>query len=94
VLTDSLSDHFDYSELETGDELWFSGQACREPGLRKLRRGQFSLQSELDLHGMTVATARQALADFLQQCRGRGAYCIRVVHGKCRGSRQRQPVLR
>jgi DNA-nicking Smr family endonuclease len=94
VLKEAISDAFDCAELETGEELWFCRPGLQLGVLRKLRRGQFSLQGELDLHGLTVPLAREALAEFLRDSRLRGAVCVRIIHGKGRGSPRRQPVLK
>ena len=62
--------------------------------LSKLRRGHWSVQSELDLHGMTSETARDTLADFLLGARARGTRCVRVIHGKGLSSPAKEPVLK
>ncbi len=62
--------------------------------LAKLRRGHWSLQGEIDLHGMTTPEAHDALYDFLLDARGRGARCVRVVHGKGLTSPNKEPVLK
>lgn len=62
--------------------------------LRKLRRGQFALEGELDLHGLTVAQARQRLADFLALACGQRLRCVRVIHGKGFSSPGMRPVLK
>lgn len=62
--------------------------------MRKLARGGFSVQAEIDLHGMTVAEAKPRLADFIDYCATNGQLCVRVVHGKGLGSGNRGPVLK
>jgi DNA-nicking Smr family endonuclease len=62
--------------------------------LIKLRRGHWSVQGELDLHGHTSDEARDALADFLAEARQHGYRCVRVVHGKGLTSPNREPVLK
>ncbi len=62
--------------------------------LVRLRRGQWSVQGELDLHRLTSDQARDALADFLSDARIRGWRCVRVVHGKGLSSPNREPVLK
>jgi DNA-nicking Smr family endonuclease len=52
------------------------------------------VQSVIDLHGMTVDEARDALADFLLEARNRGLRCVRVIHGKGLTSPNREPVLK
>lgn len=62
--------------------------------LSKLRRGHWSLQGELDLHGMTSNEAHDTLAGFLLDARARGARCVRVIHGKGLTSPRKEPVLK
>lgn len=62
--------------------------------LTKLRRGRWSVQGELDLHGLTSEESRDALADFLLEARARGLRCVRVIHGKGLTSPNREPVLK
>jgi len=62
--------------------------------LSKLRRGHWSVQSELDLHGCTTVEARDALADFLGDARNRRYRCVRVIHGKGLTSPNKEPVLK
>ena len=50
--------------------------------LRRLRRGEYRVDGELDLHGMTVAEAKQALRGFLAAALARHAGCVRIIHGK------------
>jgi DNA-nicking Smr family endonuclease len=61
---------------------------------RRLRRGDFRVDSELDLHGLTVPQARAALAAFLAEAIGQGCRVVRIVHGKGLRSGTRGPVLR
>jgi DNA-nicking Smr family endonuclease len=53
--------------------------------VRKLRRGQWPVQDELDLHGLTRAQAEPMLDQFLRYCAARGMKCVRVIHGKGQG---------
>jgi DNA-nicking Smr family endonuclease len=62
--------------------------------LGRLRRGHWVVQSMIDLHGMTVDEARDALGDFLLEARNRGLRCVRVIHGKGLTSPNREPVLK
>lgn len=62
--------------------------------MRKLARGNFAVQAEIDLHGMTVSEARPALREFIIESLYRGHTCVRVVHGKGLGSGERGPVLK
>src|SRR5204863_1973366 len=62
--------------------------------VRKLRRGVWVLQGELDLHGLRRDEARERLAAFLRDAAKSGKRCVRVVHGKGLGSPGREPVLK
>lgn len=94
VLRDLLSDQFEPADTETGEELIYVRDGLQHRTLKKLRRGQFVVDGELDLHGMIVPEARQAVAEFLQECRRRRVQCARIIHGKGLGSRHRGPVLK
>ncbi len=94
VLVDLLSDQYQPAELETGEELSYARPGLQHRVLRKLRRGQYSLQAELDLHGLTVPLAREAVADFLLHCRRHSLRCVRIIHGKGRRSSNKGPVLK
>jgi DNA-nicking Smr family endonuclease len=95
VLQEALSDEFDVCTLlEADDHLSF-----RRPGIgpdvtRKLRRGDWKIQRELDLHGLRIDDARQALGQFIREARKHGIRCVRVVHGKGLGSPGKTPVLK
>ncbi|MFN9187167.1 MAG: Smr/MutS family protein, partial [Betaproteobacteria bacterium] len=95
VLADSLSDEIDaLSLLDTDDALSFAAPGIGPDVLRRLRRGEWSIQAHIDLHGHRVDEARHALGQFLRQAVRAGLRCVRVVHGKGLGSRDRQPVLK
>lgn len=95
VLIDSLSHAEPWSEdLETGEELVYLRDGIPTHTLKKLRRGHWVIQDELDLHGLTVSQARALLAEFLGDCGRRGLRCVRIVHGKGLRSKNREPVLK
>jgi DNA-nicking Smr family endonuclease len=94
VIHDMLSEHYDPSQWETGEELLFMRPGVQHSVLQKLRRGQYSIHAELDLHGMVVSVARVSVGEFLHECRARGVRCARIIHGKGYGSWQRKPVLK
>ncbi|MFL5343269.1 MAG: Smr/MutS family protein [Hyalangium sp.] len=62
--------------------------------LRSLRRGDFSLQGRLDLHGMTQAQAKEAVDRFLTDSRRAGKRCVLIVHGRGLNSQDQIPVLK
>lgn len=62
--------------------------------LRRLRSGQFAVEDEIDLHGMDMATAAEAIARFLAEARAGGLRCVRIIHGKGLHRADGTPVLR
>jgi len=94
IRQDMLSGIFDPTEMETGEELLFARAGIQYAVFNKLRRGQFSIRAELDLHGMIVREAHTAVADFLRFCQNNDIRCARIVHGKGYNSWQKQPVLK
>lgn len=95
VLSDSLSDHDPWlAGFETGEELCFLRPSLPQTILKKLRRGYWVIQDELDLHGLTKVEARLLLVEFLNGAMRAGHRCIRIIHGKGLGSKNREPVLK
>lgn len=95
VLQESLSDEFDVeSLLETDESLSWRRPELGLDVVRKLRRGVWALQAELDLHGLRTDEARERTATFLREAQLKGLRCVRIVHGKGLGSPGRQPVLK
>jgi DNA-nicking Smr family endonuclease len=95
ALLEALSDEVDVESLLLTDD----GLSFRRPGIgpdvvTRLRRGHWTIQQQIDLHGLTRDEARTALATFVREMHRRGQRCLRVVHGKGHGSPGRQPVLK
>jgi len=91
---DNLSDEYQVEEVDIGDELLFSRPGLQHNVIKKLRRGQFDCSAALDLHGMVVSEARQALIEFISESRSHNARYVRIVHGKGHGSSSKLPVLK
>jgi len=95
ALADSLSDDYiPAHELETGEELLYLREGHAPDILSKLRRGHWVVQAKIDLHGLVADEARVYVAEFLTDCKKRGVRCVRIIHGKGLGSRNREPVLK
>jgi DNA-nicking Smr family endonuclease len=95
VLDASVSDEIDLEALlDTDDTLSWRRQGTGPDVLRKLRRGEWTVQAESDLHGFRVDAARGVVAEFLRDAIRRGLRCVRIIHGKGNGSKDRQPVLK
>ncbi len=95
VIHDSLHDPIRWdAETESGEETSYVRPGITRQTLRRMRRGEWGAQAELDLHGLTRPEAKRELADFLFECKRRGARCVRIIHGKGLGSKNREPVLK
>lgn len=95
ALVDSLSDNYiPAHEMESGEELLYLREGQTPNILSKLRRGFWVVQAQIDLHGLVSDEARLYVADFLNSCKKRNIRCVRIVHGKGLGSRNREPVLK
>ena len=95
ALLQTWSDEVDVESLLLTDD----GLSFRRPGVghdvtTRLRRGHWSIQAEIDLHGLRREEAREALLGFLGEASRRGQRCVRVVHGKGHGSPGKRPVLK
>lgn len=95
VLHEAISDEFDVESLLETDE----AMSFRRPGIgpevvRKLRRGAWSVQAQIDLHGLRRDEAREQLSAFLREAQKQGLRCVRIIHGKGHGSPGRQGVLK
>jgi DNA-nicking Smr family endonuclease len=62
--------------------------------LRRLRRGEFAPQADLDLHGCDAATARVMVEEFIVESHARGLRCLRIVHGRGNRSPNGEAVLK
>jgi DNA-nicking Smr family endonuclease len=95
ALASSLSDGVSAETLiDTDEALSYTREGVGADILRKLRRGQWVIQAQLDLHGMTRDEAREQVALFLQHALKEGKRCVRIVHGKGLGSKNRTSVLK
>lgn len=95
VLVESISDEFDAETLlDTDDELSYRRRGIGIDVVRKLRRGVWVLQAELDLHGLRRDEARERLAAFMRDASRSGLRCVRIVHGKGHGSPGRESILK
>ena len=95
ALIESIERPFTPEEaLETGEELVYLREGLSRLVLRRLRRGHWVVQAELDLHGLNRHEAAAMVAQFLLDAAQRGRRCVRIVHGKGHGSKNREPVLK
>lgn len=95
ALHESLSDEFDAdSLLDTDGNLSYTRPGVGADVVRKLRKGSWVIQAQLDLHGLRRDEARESLGEFLRKCNRNGVRCVRIIHGKGLGSVNKEPVLK
>lgn len=94
VLADMMSDQYEPLDQQTGEELHFTRSGLQSSVIRKLKRGHYRIEAELDLHGLNVEAARSAVHDFLSFCQDEDRRCVRIIHGKGLSSRHKGPVLK
>ena len=95
VMRESLSDEFNAGTLlETDENLSFLRPGVGLDVARKLRRGEWTIQGQVDLHGLRIDEAREALGAFIRDSHQKGLRCVRVIHGKGLGSPGKTPVLK
>lgn len=75
-------------------EAFYAQPGLQTRTIRKLKRGQFRIDAELDLHAMTESTARRTLVEFLNACQKEDSRCVRVIHGKGLRSGTEGPVIK
>lgn len=94
VMAELLDDTPPDPDIETGDDLVYCRPGIQRSVIRRLRRGHYRCQAEIDLHGMVVDVARRCLGQFLYESLERGDRCVRIVHGKGLRSGNRGPILK
>ncbi len=95
VLDASLSDEIGIEQyLETDEALSYRRHGIGPDVVRRLRRGEWAVKGQIDLHGLRTDEAREALTAFLNRALRDEWRCVRVIHGKGLGSVGREPVLK
>jgi len=94
VNIDMMSDWDGAVDMQTDNEMYFKRDGIQYRVMEKLKRGDYRIQAELDLHGFRVSEARAAIASFFHDCQRRQIRAIRIIHGKGHGSPDKQPILK
>ncbi len=95
MLDASLSDEIGIElYLETDEALSYRRHGIGPDVVRRLRRGEWAVKGQIDLHGLRTDEAREALTAFLNRALRDEWRCVRVIHGKGLGSVGREPVLK
>ncbi|MGD8257241.1 MAG: Smr/MutS family protein [Desulfobacterales bacterium] len=77
----------------TSEYIEATGYQVNPEVVRRLHRGEFSIQAHIDLHGFTVKEARYALDKFLTDSISAGKRAVLVIHGRGLSSPAR-PILK
>lgn len=80
--------------IAAGDALRHRSDELPPRLLQRLRRGQYSVQDEIDLHHCDASRAEALLRRFLNEAVDQGLGCVRVIHGKGLHSDTGVPVLK
>ena len=94
VMETLLSELSEADLLETGEHLSYTAPGVQKAVLRKLKSGKYAVQAEIDLHGMTLAIAKDELGAFLSECQQRRLLCVCVIHGKGRKQADKAPRMK
>jgi len=94
VLVESLQGFADGDFTDTGDEISFRREGVQDRVMRKLKRGEYRVEEVCDLHGLRVDEAKAALREFLAESLAHHLTCVRIIHGKGKGSGPKGPVIK
>ena len=94
LLNDVNPDSLESYDVTTADSLEFFRPGLQTKVMKKMRRGQYPLEDELDLHGYRVEDAYNEVMAFLNNALGSDFKCVRIIHGKGRGSKTDLPILK
>jgi DNA-nicking Smr family endonuclease len=90
----SADSFYDTEQLSHEDTMAFTSPGVQKNVLKKLRKGHFGIDAELDLHGLTSEAAKQQLLRFLHFCFEDGVRSAHIIHGKGYRSSNNIPVLK
>ena len=90
----TFSDPADLHDVHSDENLFFARAGIQQKVAKRLRRGEYPPEEELDLHGYTVNEARTALAEFIADCKKQHIRHARIIHGKGFRSEDRIPVIK
>ena len=82
ALQESLGPLSPDEAMDTGEELLFVRPGVSRQTLRKMRKGHWVVEAQIDLHGLDRHSALSQTSEFLEKAQKRGLRCVRVVHGK------------
>lgn len=80
--------------LKAEDKVFYAQEGVSQKQLALLKKGQFSWQAHLDLHGHTLAQADDLLDDFIAHCYEEEQRYVMIVHGKGARSQDDKPLIK
>lgn len=80
--------------VEAFEKLSYAQPGVRAKETNALKKGNFKLDAELDLHGFTRDQAEIKILQFLKECMQYQCRYIRIIHGKGYNSGERFPVIK
>jgi DNA-nicking Smr family endonuclease len=82
------------SGVDADESLSFSRNGVQQKLMTKLKKGQFAIESKIDLHGLTVNEAGARLQHALEAALANHYRCVLVVHGRGKGSLGNKPAIK
>lgn len=76
-----FSDGFEAHFPEDSALMWHQGDKRNAALMKRVRRGDFTPEYQLDCHGMTKANAKEELAALLVQAVKQDIACVSIMHG-------------
>lgn len=95
-ITENLNSGEDFTveNLSLEDGFTYTAPGVQKNVLKKMRKGQYGLDAQLDLHGLSSSKAKYQLLHFLHNCTQNGLRCVHIIHGKGYRSPDNQPILK
>jgi DNA-nicking Smr family endonuclease len=93
-LTDLVSGRADFDIAFSDEHMEGSRKGLRPKILANLRQGKVPYQDHLDLHGLNVRQAEEAIVEFIQRSVSLRRSCLLVIHGRGHRSPDGVPVLK
>ncbi len=92
---EDLTDDFSINNfVETDEKLIFSRPGIQNKVIKELKRGRYSIQDKIDLHGLTTEKAKKSLSRFFISAISNEIRCVLVIHGKGYSSVGHGPVIK
>lgn len=83
-----------FDSVSAYESLMHHRKGIRLQDLTRLKRGEYPIEAELDLHGLTELVADEALQTFINRCYLHEKRCILIIHGKGYNSEASEPILK